>query len=202
MRDRYFDYENSTVEQLKVQAAKPDPYAMNALGWHYRNTDKSLSLYWYQKSATLGNAEGLYNLGVRHVNGALGSVNIVEANRLWHLAAAKEHTMAMCNLCISYLHGKGVAKDENKAVRWAELAAYKGEPAAMISLAQLHFYGLGVKVNFIEAAAWYMLTKMKEPQLTQQMIDPSTRLTPSDKLQAQNRASEIHSRIRVTPYLD
>jgi hypothetical protein len=110
--------------------------------------------------------------------------------------------MAMCNLCISYLHGKGVTKDENKAVRWAELAAYKGEPAAMISLAQLYFYGLGVKVNFIEAAAWYMLTKMKEPQLTQQMVDPSTRLTPSDKLQAQNRASEIHSRIRVTPYLD
>jgi len=202
MRDKNFDYENSTVDQLKIQAAKPDAYAMNRLGWHYGDTDDSLSFYWYEKSAALGNAEGLYNLGVFHVSGKLGRKNPEEANRLWHLAAAKRYCSAMCNLGISYYYGNGIRQDYNESMKWIQLAAYNDDSKAMVMMGQFYHLGRGVRINLVEALAWYNLAKQRTNEIIQPMANLLRELNTLEIRQAQERASEINKTIKATPYLD
>lgn len=202
MRDKNFDYENSTVDQLKIQATKPDAYAMNKLGWHYGDTDDSLSLYWYQKSAALGNAEGLYNLGVFYISGKLGRKNPEEANRLWHLAAAKQYCSAMCNLGISYYYGNGIKQDYIESKKWIQPAAYNDDPKAMVIMGQFYHLGRGVKINLIEALAWYTLAKERTNEIIQPMANLLRELNTLEIRQAQERASEINKSIKATPYLD
>ena len=202
MRDKNFDYENSTVDELKIQAAKPDAYAMNKLGWHYGETDDSLSLHWYQKSAAFGNAEGQYNLGVFYISGKLGKKNPEEANRLWHLAAAKNYCSAMCNLGISYYYGNGIRQDYNESMKWIQPAAYNDDSKAMSIMGQFYHLGRGVKINLVEALAWYTLASERTNEIIQPMVNLLRELSATEKLHAKRRASEIQKSIKVTPYLD
>ena len=51
--------------------------------------------------------------------------------------------------------GKGVAKDEKRAVAWLQKAAEKGEPMAMNDLGSMYEHGRGVAQDSTKAITWY-----------------------------------------------
>jgi len=59
------------------------------------------------------------------------------------------------DLGVSYDKGRGVPKDEEKAVYWYTKSAEQGYLDAQYNLAELYYSGTGVKQNYKEAARWY-----------------------------------------------
>ena len=59
---------------------------------------------------------------------------------------------------MSYLGGKGVAKDPNEAVRWYRKAAEQGVAIAQVNLGLMYANGNGVLKDEIEALAWYNIS--------------------------------------------
>lgn len=207
MRDPDFNYDKASMSELQTQAAKNDAYAMNALAWRLAHgegvaIDGVESRRWYARSAGLGNAEGLYNLGVCHVNGDLGKIDPVEACRLWRLAAAKNHYAALCNLAISYYHGNGVPQDYGLAREWCLRSANTDEPMAMGLMGQFYHLGLGVPVDKTEALAWYVLAGEKSDQAAVPKMNLMRELSSAQQSSARERAEVLRKSIKRTPYLD
>lgn len=207
MRDPAFDYEKSSFAQLRSQAERHDAYAMNALAWRLAHgegvpVDRSESRRWYARSAALGNAEGLYNLGVCHVNGDLGKIDPVEACRLWRLAAAKNHYAALGNLGISYYYGNGVPQDYVQAREWLLRSANTDEPRAMGMMGQFYHLARGVPEDKIEALAWYLLAAEQSDETAVPRTNLLRELTPAQQSAARARAEVLRRSIKRTPYLD
>lgn len=207
MSSSHYDYQNASLEALKAKAVQLDATAMNTLGWRYGQgdrvpVDRAEAARWHAKSAALGNAEGLYNHGLGHVNGDLGRSDPAEACRLWRLAAAKNHSAAMANLCISYLHGNGVPKDCTQAREWALRSANTDEPRAMAMVGNFYHQGLGVPVDKIEAMAWYMLSIDRAPDAVPAMRSLMREIGLPGMARAQARAGELRQSIRPSTYHD
>lgn len=207
MRDPAFSYEKATFAQLQTQAAKNDPYAMNALAWRLAHgegvaIDRVESRRWYARSAALGNAEGLYNLGVCHVNGDLGKNDPAEACRLWRQAAAKNHYAALGNLGISYYYGNGVPQDYAQAREWFLRSANTDEPRAMVMMGQLYHLARGVTEDKIEALAWYLLASEQSDEAAQPMRNLQSELNSAQQSAARSRSEVLRLSIKRTPYLD
>jgi len=207
MSDADFDYEKATIAQLRVQAESEDPYAMNALGWRYGQgdgiaRDPEESRRWYARSAALGNAEGLYNLGVTHVTGELCELNPAEACRLWRLAAEKNHYAALGNLAICYYYGNGVPQDYVQAREWCLRSAKTDHCKALALMGQFYHLGRGVPVDEVEALAWYLLASEQTNEAAIPMGNLLRELTPVQQASARSRAEVLRQSIKRTPYLD
>ena len=207
MRDPDFNYDKASLSELQTQAAKNDAYAMNALAWRLAHgegvaIDGVESRRWYARSAGLGNAEGLYNLGVCHVNGDLGKIDPAEACRLWRQAAAKNHYAALGNLGISYYYGNGVPQDYAQAREWCLRSANTDEPMAMGLMGQFYHLGLGVPVDKTEALAWYVLAGEKSDQAAVPKMNLMRELSSAHQSSARERAEVLRKSIKRTPYLD
>jgi TPR repeat protein len=207
MRDPDFNYTKATLSELQTQAAKHDAYAMNALAWRLAHgegvaVDGAESRRWYARSAALGNAEGLYNLGVCHVNGDLGKIDPVEACRLWRLAAAKNHYAALGNLGISYYYGNGVPQDYVQAREWFLRSANTDEPRAMGMMGQFYHLARGVPEDKIEALAWYLLAAEQSDETAVPRTNLMRELTPAQQASARTRAEVLRQSIKRTSYLD
>jgi len=207
MRDPNFKYDQASLGELQTKAAKNDPYAMNALAWRLGHgegvgIDRAESRRWYERSAALGNAEGLYNLGVCHVNGDTGKIDPAEACRLWRLAAAKNHYAALGNLGISYYYGNGVPQDYVQAREWFLRSANTDEPRAMGMMGQLYHLARGVPEDKIEALAWYLLAAEQSDETAVPRTNLMRELTPVQQASARTRAEVLRRSIKRTPYLD
>jgi len=207
MRDPNFKYDQASLGELQTHAAKNDPYAMNALAWRLGHgegvgIDRAESRRWYERSAALGNAEGLYNLGVCHVNGDTGKIDPAEACRLWRLAAAKNHYAALGNLGISYYYGNGVPQDYVQAREWFLRSANTDEPRAMGMMGQLYHLARGVPEDKIEALAWYLLAAEQSDETAVPRTNLMRELTPVQQASARTRAEVLRQSIKRTPYLD
>ena len=55
----------------------------------------------------------------------------------------------------SHLHGKGVEKNDNEAIKWYRKSAEQGEAIAQNNLGAMYAYGEGVEQNYNEAVKWY-----------------------------------------------
>ena len=56
-----------------------------------------------------------------------------------------------------YIHGKGVARDREKARKMLLQTAAENDPHAFLSLGELYRDGLGVKASFVTSYMWYTL---------------------------------------------
>ena len=168
-----------------------------------RLADRSVeSRRWYARSAGLGNAEGLYNLGVCHVNGDLGKIDPAEACRLWRQAAAKNHYAALGNLGISYYYGNGVPQDYAQAREWFLRSANTDEPRAMGMMGQCYHLARGVPEDKIEALAWYMLASEHSDETAVPRMNLMRELSSAQQSSARDRAVVLRRSIKRTPYLD
>ena len=84
--------------------------------------------------------------------------NLLEAVRLYQLAADQENPMAQNNLGNSYARGEGVKKDLKEAVRFYQLAAAQGNPLAQNNLGTCYARGEGIEKNLNEAVRFYRLS--------------------------------------------
>lgn len=76
------------------------------------------------------------------------------AFREFKALAEQGHTGAQHNLADMYATGKGVPRDETRAVRWLRKAAEHGHPDSQVSLGLRYAYGQGVPQDDVQAYAW------------------------------------------------
>ena len=77
------------------------------------------------------------------------------ALREWTPLADAGDPSAQFHLGSAYLTGRGVPRDEARAIYWHEKAAEQGLAEAQYSLALAYYLGVGTARNSTEAATWY-----------------------------------------------
>ena len=69
--------------------------------------------------------------------------------------AEQGNAAAQYNLAVMYKNGRGVPKDEQRAVTWFQEAAVQGDVAAQYNLGVMYDNGQGVPKDEQQAVAWY-----------------------------------------------
>jgi len=131
------DFENA-VEGFRIHAEKGDAKAQFYLsdlyggGGYYPIVDfpKDIkkSIYWEKKSASLGNKDAQYNLGVHYDEGLVIKQDFKKAVKWYTLSANQGNALAQFNLGSLYNLGKGINKDSIKSYMWFYLAFKNGYP--------------------------------------------------------------------------
>lgn len=78
-----------------------------------------------------------------------------ESFRWLRRAAANNVTLAIHNLGYAYAEGKGVPKDEQKALEFYLKSAQKGFAESQFNVGFHYHHGIVVKQSFEEALKWY-----------------------------------------------
>jgi TPR repeat protein len=90
---------------------------------------------------------------------------LIEAARLYRVAADQGVVTAMYNLARMFDRGRGVARSAAEAAVWYEKAASADHTAAQAALGTLYEFGEGVSVNLAEALRLYRVAADKgDPQ--------------------------------------
>jgi hypothetical protein len=119
---------------------------------------KNSPIYPYLFSATQGNLEAKYKVGLMYIEGKKTPKDVTEGIRWLQNAAHHNHTLAQLTLGKIYLEGSyHVEKDYYMAMKWLEKAAAKGEPDAQYFLGNMYRKGLGVNKSSAEAVKWFRL---------------------------------------------
>jgi len=82
---------------------------------------------------------------------------LVEATRLYRIAAEQGIAGAQCRLGVLYAEGRGVKRDDRESIKWFLLAAAQGNAEAQASLGLSYGSGRGVSQNFVTAHMWLTL---------------------------------------------
>ena len=96
-------------------------------------------------AAQTGDAEAMYNLGVRCATGKKIEADTHKALEWYQKAAEAGHARAALALGEIYEAGKLVGKDEENAARWYLKAAELGDVDAMVKVARIYAHGRGLK---------------------------------------------------------
>jgi len=181
--------ETRAVSELKIAAGNGDPDAQDTLGIMYAlgkdvDRDKETALWWLQRAAQQGYANGQVNLGLIYEgipqksnesiaayrsaalqNNPRGQFHLgrVLSNQHHHVedvkwlrkAADQGDTEAMYALGFQYYFGWGVARDMNMAIDWFRKAADRGRADAQNMLGGMYEKGDGVLADRSEAMRWY-----------------------------------------------
>ncbi|GAB4002250.1 hypothetical protein GCM10028807_60500 [Spirosoma daeguense] len=119
--------------------------------------DFTQALYWYKKSADLGNAAGQSALGSMYQNG-LGVDQDYKAAMNWFTKSADQgNPQGQNNLGVMYYNGWGVSKDLAQALRWFKASADQGNADAQVNLGVMYEQGEGVAQNSAEALKLYIM---------------------------------------------
>jgi TPR repeat protein len=154
-----------------AQNAKPDCYQAMMSGWHgiglvVMATALGLSgcmlpdrpshrVQDLIQSATQGNVESAYELGLAYEKGRGVGQNLQKAAQWYRKAAEKGHVEAQNNLGGLYQDGIGVRQNYSESLQWYRLAAEQGHPGAIRNLGYLYDQGLGVAQDKSRAASLY-----------------------------------------------
>ena len=121
------------------------------LNGQYVPKNEEMALKWADRCAALGNAWGLYRMGLHHLN--LGNM---EAAWEYFEAAAKQGALkAFLHLGRMYLNGQGTERDIGKAVEALEQAAKAEEPESFAELGNIFYRDEVVERDDEKAFYWY-----------------------------------------------
>ena len=110
---------------------------------------------YYQQAAELGNAHGLYWIGICYAYGRGVEQDGEKGIAYLEQAAEAGYTDAYRVIGQFYENGTGVKQDYAKAKEWYEKGVEAGSIIAMTNIGQLYQYGNGVSKNASTAIAWY-----------------------------------------------
>ena len=141
---------------LRTAAEKGNVQAMNA--WGNMNLDEgvrssdtnvsarciSTAYAMFRKAAGMGDANGLYNLGMCYARGIGEKRDDTSAYLCFRSAAEKGHPAAMNSFGWFLREGRTGDRDPEFAAKWFEKAAELGDPTAMFNLALAYMRGEGV----------------------------------------------------------
>lgn len=187
---------NLTIGNLKYEVASHNPHAMNVLGSHYEkgelvNQDYEEAYKYYKEAASLGSAEGQYNVARLHYEAKIPNPSISTSILYLKKAISKGspkaeklllaiRSMAETSLqdslekaekgsvkeqySLAKIYEKGsngIRKDLRKAVYWYEKVANNGNRFAQYALGLYYRDGIVVKQNYEETAKWFTLSSEK-----------------------------------------
>jgi TPR repeat protein len=120
------------------------PHDLDRANDAYETRDSD-NTYAMQKSIhpDLGLANDAYDIG-----------DYATAYTHYKALAEQGNAIAQFNLGIMYKKGRGVPKDNTKAVEWFRKAANQGDAIAQYQLGKMYLSGHGVPQNYIEAFKW------------------------------------------------
>lgn len=113
------------------------------------------ALFWYQKAAAKGLAEGASNVGRMHERGVGGTP--YTAVEFYRDAAEAGDPWAQVTLGALLMEGKYVSENKEEAIFWYRRAEGKGFAYAYYNLASAYYYGLGVNKNPDDAFYYCLL---------------------------------------------
>jgi len=117
---------------------------------------------WYQKAADSGDTNAMYKLALHYEFKDTGRFGDEESKyldlsiNLYSKAVDKGDTNAMCGLGRCYLNGKGIDKDEEKAMQFFLRAANSGNPKAMCEIGLCYSWGKGVTKDNENMIKWFL----------------------------------------------
>lgn len=120
--------------------------------------DYNLALCWFNKAASQGDLEALYNIGniYKSTNNnkadSIYSDVVRRARCILNIQGDNSEAMSILGLCL--LIGNGLPKDENQAFIYLKKAAEKGNSNAQVYLGYCYHFGKGVAIDNVEAIRW------------------------------------------------
>ena len=146
-----------------LAAAKGSKEALKQLEAIYRMSkdgyakalQKDDSVAWLDKAVEQGNAEAALRLGEMALKGDKIPQNYKRAAKLFQMAADADIPQGLAAMGSLYAAGKGVEKNEEKAVFYLQKAAEQGYVEAQRELAALYVRD---KLNLPEAYAWQVIS--------------------------------------------
>ena len=112
----------------------------------FPKNDKLMLSYW-RIGAALGSPLSLNNLG-KNTN------SMQESIKLWTKSAEMGTRQAQYNLAVSYILGRGVEKNPEKAFYWMTKSAEQNYPNAMTDLGLMYIDGIGCEKNERVGQIW------------------------------------------------
>lgn len=107
---------------------------------------------WYEKAAKNGNAKAAYNLARLYHSLDGKQPHAIDMAKYWYEKAIEGGiTEAYNNLATLYLEGKGVPKDNQKALELLEKAAKANNPQAQFNLGVLYGWGEGIQKDKLKS---------------------------------------------------
>ncbi len=119
------------------------------------SVDYAKALEWWEKSAELGNATAMNNIGWLYQKGYGVEQDYAKALEWYEKSAELGNDWAMNNIGNLYYNGNGVTQDYAKALEWYEKSAELGNAVAMNSIGNLYYRGNGVTQDYAKAKEWW-----------------------------------------------
>ncbi len=161
--DRYVEKDEARSFDFYLQAAElGDPFAMNEVGWYYKepigvDADYTLAMEWYEKAAAAGSANAINNIGYMYTNELgverNGEREVAQYQKAFELGNA----VSANQLGWLYQCGDVVEQDYAKAKEYYQQAADRGFTPALNNLASLYKNGLGVEQDYEKAFQCYQI---------------------------------------------
>ncbi|KAH7321273.1 hypothetical protein B0I35DRAFT_477775 [Stachybotrys elegans] len=144
---RYWKRDGRLVENYKSGIETTASRAAGFIGRIYlrgdgvaQNFDKAK--IWYERGAANGDAQSQYGLGLMHLHGYGGKVNVKKATQLFKASAEQDYGAAQVQMGQLFLD-QGGAEDVRIANNHFELAARHNNIEAYYYLAEMIFFGVG-----------------------------------------------------------
>ncbi|KAJ3284565.1 hypothetical protein HK104_009873 [Borealophlyctis nickersoniae] len=142
---------------------------------------QEMAMHWFEKAAEQGYARAQATVGYTYMEGRFGVArdekegaakqgddslrNYYEVS-IWELqetggewrkkVAELGVPYAQNDLGYDYMNGRGVAKNETKAMEWYKRSAEQGDAVGQFNLGKCYHHGTGVAKNETRAVEWYM----------------------------------------------
>lgn len=106
--------------------------------------DEAEALHWYERAIAGGSVNAALRAAQYYRTGQGGVVDLQKAKTYMEMAVshieAGDYT-AMTEIGLAYLHGKGLEKSDDEALRWIRRAADGGNPRALLQLSRMIRWG-------------------------------------------------------------
>ena len=113
------------------------------------------AIYWYQKSALMGDKHALNRLGILHATGKGLEKDLEKARQYFEKSVEAGFFKANANLGWLFHCGLRTGKNDEKAFLLTRKCAKKRCPAAQYNLAVSYRFGLGTAKDNVNALKWY-----------------------------------------------
>ncbi|HEY9068866.1 MAG TPA: tetratricopeptide repeat protein [Candidatus Ozemobacteraceae bacterium] len=148
--------------------------------------DKEMAWKYTKMAAAAGHPEGLFNLGLMHIDGSGGlAKDYGRARELFLRAVEKGFAAANCGLAYLERDGLGCSPDAKRAFDYELAAAKTGNPRSMYEVCLAYFRGKGVSKDVRRAYYWavgaWTDPITREARDVAKRIEEEEKLTPADK---------------------
>jgi len=199
------NYEEA-VGWYRIAAEQGDLGAQINLGRMYEQgtgvrRSEEQAMHWFQIAAEQGDARMQYVVGAYYHTGHIVEKNPVEAIRWYERAVEQNHAVATANLGYMYLHGEGVARDDDRAFELIGKSARLGSPEGQYWLAKMFATARGTTRDYGQCVYWSRVSlrgrqDRKTRNLNSRCVDETAKLDRTITKKADTHPMQLRRKIR------